>query len=66
VIGNEIFEDDAVAETAKVYSQSPSADQNEFYTAGQPVNLVYRDPDTFNFEEYLEQLNALDESPDIE
>ncbi len=66
VIGDETFEDGAVAETAKVYSQSPSADQNEFYTAGQPVNLVYRDPDKFNFEEYLEQLNALDESQDIE
>lgn len=56
-VGDETFEDEADPETAKVYSQSPSANQNEFFNAGQPVNLIYRDPEKFDFEEYLESLS---------
>lgn len=56
VIGDETFEDGADPETAKVYSQSPGSDQNEFFNAGQQVNLVYRDPEKFDFEQYLESL----------
>lgn len=56
-IGEETFEDGAVPESAKVYSQSPAANQNEFFNAGQPVNLIYRDPEKFDFEEYLESIS---------
>lgn len=56
VVGDETFEDGADPATARVYSQSPAADQSEFLNAGQPVNLVYRDPAKFNFDEYLESL----------
>ncbi|HLO91896.1 MAG: PASTA domain-containing protein [Chloroflexota bacterium] len=56
VLGEETFEDGADPETAKVYSQSPGADQNEFLNAGQKVDLIYRDPEKFDFEKYLESL----------
>lgn len=62
VIGEETFEDGADPETAKVYSQSPAADNNDLLNAGQPVNLIYRDPDKFDFEKYLESLQN-NESP---
>lgn len=62
IIGDETFEDGADPETARVYSQSPSASQDEYLTAGQPVNLVYRDPEKFDFDEYLESLNTQDEN----
>jgi beta-lactam-binding protein with PASTA domain len=56
VIGEETFEDGADPLTAKVYSQSPAANSNDLMNAGQPVNLIYRDPAKFDFEEYLESL----------
>ncbi len=56
VVGEESFEDGAVPETAKVYSQSPSHNSAELLNAGQPVNLVYRDPEKFDFEKYMESL----------
>ncbi|MFA6950428.1 MAG: PASTA domain-containing protein [Lentimicrobiaceae bacterium] len=58
MVGDETFEGGADPETAKVYSQSPAYNQDEFLNAGQPVNLVYRDPDKFDFDEYLESLSA--------
>lgn len=62
VLGDEVFEDGADPETARVYSQSPEADQNELLNAGQPVNLRYRDPEKFDFDEYLESLSNKDEN----
>lgn len=56
IIGEETFEDGATPATAKVYSQSPRPEDNELLNAGQPVNLIYRDPEKFDFEEYLETL----------
>lgn len=58
VIGDEIFEDDANAETARVYLQTPDYSKNKYFNAGQPFNLVYRDPITFDFEQYLESLET--------
>lgn len=63
VLGDETFEDGADPATAKVYSQSPAADLNEFLNAGQPVNLVYRDPAKFDFDEYLESLAPSSDEP---
>lgn len=66
VIGDESFEDNANPETARVYSQSPSADQGEFLNPGQPVNLIYRDPEKFDFDEYLESLQNKESNEIIE
>lgn len=66
VIGDETYEDGANSETALVYSQNPQADKNSLLNAGQPVNLVFRDPVKFNFDEYLESLNADENTPDTE
>lgn len=63
VVGEETFEDGADPSTAKVYSQSPSSDNAEFLNAGAPVNLIYRDPEKFDFEEYL---NSLDQNKPVE
>lgn len=65
VIGDESFEDNADPETARVYSQSPSSDQGEFLNPGQPVNLIYRDPEKFDFNEYLESLQNEEGSNDF-
>ncbi len=56
VIGEETFEDGADPLTARVYSQSPAHSNTELLNAGQPVNLVYRDPEKFDFEKYMESL----------
>lgn len=61
VVGDETFEDDADPATARVYSQTPSAKQAEFLNPGSPVNLTYRDPEKFNFDEYLESLSEEEE-----
>ncbi|PKP04557.1 MAG: hypothetical protein CVU14_00160 [Bacteroidetes bacterium HGW-Bacteroidetes-9] len=53
-VGDEVFEDDADPETARVYSQTPSYVRGLMLNAGQPVNLVYRDPAVFDFDAYLE------------
>jgi beta-lactam-binding protein with PASTA domain len=53
-IGEEIYEDDADPETARVYSQSPSYTQGRLLNAGQPVSLVFRDPSLFDFETHLQ------------
>lgn len=63
VVGEETFEDGADPSTAKVYSQSPSSDNSEFLNPGAPVNLIYRDPEKFDFEEYL---NSLDQNKPVE
>lgn len=57
-IGEETFEDDADPTTARVYSQNPSYVKGLMVNAGQPVNLVYRDPAVFDFDEYLESIGA--------
>lgn len=61
VVGDESFEDGADPATARVYSQSPSADQSEFLNPGSPINLIYKDPAKFDFDEYLESLSNEDE-----
>lgn len=53
-IGEEIYEDDADPETARVYSQSPSYSQQRMMNVGQPVSLVFKDPATFDFDTYLQ------------
>ncbi len=53
-VGDEVFEDDADPETARVYSQTPSYVRGLMLNAGQPVKLVYRDPAVFDFDAYLE------------
>lgn len=58
VIGSETFEGGSEPSTARVYAQSPEYNQNEYLNAGQPVNLIYRDPDKFDFDEYLESLGS--------
>lgn len=52
-LGDETYEDDASPETARVYSQSPSFVKGMLINAGQTVSLVFRDPDNFDFDEYL-------------
>ena len=52
-LGDETYEDDASPETARVYTQSPSYVKGMLINAGQTVNLVFRDPDKFDFDEYL-------------
>lgn len=56
VIGDETYEEGALPETAKVYSQSPDANDKQLYNAGQPVNLTYRDPEKFDFNNYIESM----------
>lgn len=64
-VGDEVFEDNADPETARVYSQTPSYVRGLMLNAGQPVNLVYRDPAVFDFDAYLElsAADTLDEQP---
>ncbi|MFH1121152.1 MAG: PASTA domain-containing protein [Bacteroidota bacterium] len=57
-LGDEVFENEADPETAKVFSQSPAFEKGLMVNAGEPVNLVYRDPDVFDFESYLESIGA--------
>lgn len=57
-LGDETYEDDATPETAKVYLQSPSYVKGMLINAGQTVNLVFRDPDKFDFDEYLFSMGA--------
>lgn len=54
-LGEEIYEDDADPETARVYSQNPSYSPQRMMNVGQPVSLVFRDPSTFDFEIYLQE-----------
>lgn len=56
--GQEVFEDNADPETARVYSQSPSFARGLMLNAGQTINLVFKDPSVFDFESYLESLGA--------
>ena len=55
-IGEEIYEDGADPETARVYSQSPSYSQQRMMNVGQPVSLVFKDPATFDFDTYLQEI----------
>ena len=57
-MGEEIFENDADPETARVFSQSPAFSKGLMVNAGQQVNLVYRDPAVFDFEPFLEMMGA--------
>lgn len=57
-LGEEIYEDDASPETARVYSQSPSFVKGMLINAGQTVNLVFRDPEQFDFDEFLTLMGA--------
>lgn len=57
VLGDETFEDGAIPATAKVYKQSPEHNPNVLLNAGQPVNLIYKDPSKFDFDQYLETFN---------
>ncbi len=66
VVGDETYEDGAEPETARIYSQSPAASNNELLNAGQPVNLIYRDPDKFDFDSYMESLRAVENKEDTE
>lgn len=54
-VGTETFEDNADPETARVYSQNPSYTENSLLSAGHPVSLVYKDPDSFDFESFMQQ-----------
>ncbi|MEA5109830.1 hypothetical protein SDC9_28169 [bioreactor metagenome] len=56
--GEEVFEDNADAETARVYTQTPSYVRGLLLNAGQTVNLVFRDPDRFDFDAYLQTMGA--------
>jgi len=56
IIGNETYEEGALPETAKVYSQSPDVNDKQLYNAGQPVNLNYRDPEKFDFNNHIESM----------
>jgi beta-lactam-binding protein with PASTA domain len=64
--GEEVFENDADPETARVFSQSPDFARGLMVNAGQPVSLVYRDPEVFDFKSFLELMGAdtLDVQPD--
>lgn len=57
-VGDEVFEEDADPETARVYTQSPSFIKGLMLNAGQNINLTYRDPSTFDFDTYLDQMGA--------
>ncbi len=57
-VGDEVFENDADPSTARVYTQSPSYVRGLMLNAGQLVNLVYRDPEGFDFDAYLELMAA--------
>ncbi|HAH59843.1 MAG: PASTA domain-containing protein [Lentimicrobium sp.] len=57
-LGDETYEDDAEPETARVYSQSPSYVKGMLINAGQTVSLVFRDPEKFDFDEYLNLMIA--------
>jgi beta-lactam-binding protein with PASTA domain len=65
VVGDETFEDDADPETARVYSQTPEASNDQFLNPGQPVNLIYRDPEKFDFDEYLQSLENMNQEDDL-
>lgn len=57
-IGEEVFEENADPETAKVYTQNPSYIKGLMLNAGQQVSLVYRDPAVFDFDSYLDLMSA--------
>ncbi|MBK6963088.1 MAG: PASTA domain-containing protein [Bacteroidales bacterium] len=57
-VGDETFENDADPSTARVYSQSPSYVRGLMMNAGQQVSLVYRDPEVFDFDAYLDLMSA--------
>ena len=56
--GEEVFEDNADPETARVYTQTPSYVRGLLLNAGQTVSLVFRDPDKFDFDAYLQTMGA--------
>ncbi|HPJ62021.1 PASTA domain-containing protein [Lentimicrobium sp.] len=56
--GEEVFEDDADPENARVYTQTPSYVKGLLMNAGQTVSLVFRDPDKFDFDAYLQTMGA--------
>lgn len=57
-VGDETFEEDADPSTARVYSQSPSYVRGLMLNAGQQVSLVFRDPEVFDFDAYLDLMAA--------
>ncbi|MBW6492031.1 MAG: PASTA domain-containing protein [Lentimicrobium sp.] len=57
-VGTETFDDDADPLTARVYSQNPVYSRNRLLNAGNPVSLVYKDPLSFDFESYMQQLSS--------
>lgn len=57
-LGDETFEDGADPETARVYSQSPAYTSGKLLNPGQSVSLVFKDPSTFDFDTYLNQISA--------
>lgn len=57
-LGEETFENEANPETARVYSQSPAFTSGRLLNPGQSVSLVFKDPATFDFETYLNQISA--------
>ncbi len=57
-IGDETFENEADPETARVYQQYPAYGRGVLLNAGQPVNLIYRDPAQFDFDNYLRTLES--------
>jgi beta-lactam-binding protein with PASTA domain len=57
-VGEDVFENDADPESARVFSQSPAYEKGLMVNAGQTVNLVYRDPVDFDFESYLTEIGA--------
>ena len=54
-LGEEIYEDNADPETARVYTQNPGYSSNKMMNVGQPVSLVFKDPYTFDFDVYLQE-----------
>lgn len=65
-VGEEIFEDDADPGTALVYSQNPAYSPRRMMNVGQPVSLVFKDPDTFDFEIYLQEIAHDTLTPEME
>lgn len=57
-LGDETYEDEANPQTARVYQQYPSYVKGMLINAGQTVNLVFRDPQKFDFDEYLNLILA--------
>lgn len=57
-IGDEVFEENADPETARVYTQSPEFSRGLMLNAGQQISLVYRDPALFDFDTYLDLMGA--------